>query len=266
MENYPYSIIAVFTEPKYNFRGNTAAVVILNEEWDDHRMQQLAADLNQPATTFIIKSNHDHQFFLRWFAPDAEIGLCGHGSMAALAYVNKIYKLDGPVLFKYPNGEIKGAISDHGSGSLFFKANPSISEETVPEGLSEALNIPIEAYFKTNNKDIVLVASENEVKHMTPDFSKLKELKPFGYIVTAKGTEVDFVSRTLVPHVQQLEDPATGSSHIVLTTFWAGKLNKNHHVAHQLSKRGGEFICALNNGEVQLSGQFSFISEGIVSK
>ena len=65
---------------------------------------------------------------------------------------------------------------------------------------------------------------------MTPDFQKLRTMEMFGYIVTAPSSseEIDFVSRTIIPHVQQLEDPATGSSHAALVPFWANKLNKNN--------------------------------------
>lgn len=265
-EKYFYQIIAAFTDPNVKFKGNTAAVVMLNEEWDAAQMQQLAADLHQPATTFLLKGEKDNQFFVRWFAPDAEIGLCGHGSMAALAFVNKIFEIEGPVIFHYPDGEIKGEIVGPESGSLIFQVNSSIKQASAPENLSNALKLPIKAYYKTDNKDIVLVASEKDVKHMQPDFFELKKLKPFGYIVTAEGTEADFVSRTLVPHVQQLEDPATGSSHVLLTSFWAEKLNKKHLVSHQLSKRGGKFICELKNNEVKLSGQFNILAEGNILK
>src|SRR5690606_34856883 len=136
------------------------------------------------------------------------------------------------------------------------------SEERPSEILKEALGIPVLARFKTGNKDIVLTESESHVKNMRPDFAKLRQLETFGYAVTAPGDKVDFVSRTFVPHVQQLEDPATGSSHAVLVPFWSRRLGKNTLVAHQLSKRGGKFLCEVNGDEVSLSGGFEVIAEG----
>ena len=82
------------------------------------------------------------------------------------------------------------------------------------------------------------------------------------YSVTALGDEVDFVSRTLIPHVQQLEDPATGSSHAALTPFWRERLKKDRMVAHQLSKRGGKFVCEMENEQVKLTGSFSMLAKG----
>ncbi len=98
---------------------------------------------------------------------------------------------------------------------------------------------------------------------MRPDFAKLRESEIFGYAVTAPGDQVDFVSRTIVPHVQQLEDHATGSSHAALTPFWAERLNKNQMQALQLSRRGGRFVCSLEGDQVTLEGKFSVLARGV---
>lgn len=264
---YPYALITVFSDFPQNLKGNTAAVVLLDKDLNDQQMQDMAADLNQPATTFLQPMEKDFHYNVRWFAPDAEIGLCGHGSMAAVAFINKYFKIKNKELtFHFNNGIINGKSLDSESGSLSFDVIHTEAEDNVPEGLTEALGIPIQAYFKTSNKDIVLVEDENLVKNMRPDFSLLKRLKPFGYIVTAASKEVDFVSRTLIPHVQQLEDPATGSSHTVLTAFWAKRLNKYHMVAKQLSKRGGLFICDLETEKVILSGNYTVFAEGEIQE
>jgi predicted PhzF superfamily epimerase YddE/YHI9 len=58
-------------------------------------------------------------------------------------------------------------------------------------------------------------------------------------IVTAKGEQVDFVSRFFAPNAGISEDPVTGSSPCTLIPFWAQRLKKEKMVAKQLSKRGG---------------------------
>lgn len=262
MKENPFAIIAVFTDLLKNYKGNTAGVVLLKTEWNDQQMQQMAADLNQPATTFLFPDKEVNHYSVRWFAPDAEIGLCGHGSMAAIAFLYSFKRIKDTITLKYSNGAIEGRILDDHSGFLLFTSKHPATEAQVPELLQKALGISVKYYFKTSNKDIVLVEKEDLVKNMTPDFSLLRKLKPFGYIVTAPGDTVDFVSRTLVPHVQQLEDHATGSSHVIIAPFWAEKLNKNHLIAHQLSKRGGKFECKVENDYVLLSGNFTVIAEG----
>ncbi|MDF9794951.1 PhzF family phenazine biosynthesis protein [Catalinimonas alkaloidigena] len=261
----PFALIEVFDDPARGFKGNTSTVVWLEKEIDEASMQSIAADFNQPATTFLWKSEEDEpsDFRVRWFAPDAEIGLCGHGSLAAIVYLSTQRSVEGTTVLHFPEGQLEGQMQEDGSASITLDGIPVLSEDEIPETLEAGLGIAINAYYSTPNKNIVLVESEAALRDMKPDFARLRELAAFGYAVTAPGDEVDFVSRTLVPHVQQLEDPATGSSHAVLAPFWGKKLDKKRMRAHQLSKRGGKFTCELlEDDNVRLSGKFSILAEG----
>ncbi|MGF1638169.1 MAG: PhzF family phenazine biosynthesis protein [Cyclobacteriaceae bacterium] len=258
----PYKLMAVFTDSKNSLRGNVSAVVECNELLSTQKMQAIAADLNQPATTFITKLEAE-QHLISWFAPDAEIMLCGHGTAAATAFFagenqGKDFR------FQYAEGEIHGKIEDNQRISIFLDAIPVIRPLSIPKELSEGLGIEIESYFETSNKNIVLAKSENDVATMKPDFDVLRKMETFAYAVTAKGEKVDFVSRTFIPHVQQLEDPATGSSHAALAPFWAEILGKNEMESRQLSKRGGKFLISLHNNIVQLNCESEILAEGFV--
>ncbi|WPP49959.1 PhzF family phenazine biosynthesis protein [Catalinimonas niigatensis] len=260
-----FSLIEVFDDPSQGFKGNTSTVVWLEKEPDAASMQAIAADFNQPATTFLWSEDKSSasEFRVRWFAPDAEIGLCGHGSLAAIVYLSIQRSVKGTITLYFPEGQLQGEMQEGGKCSIILDAIPVLSEDKIPEVLEAGLGIPVKAYYATTNKHIVVVESEESLKNMKPNFAKLRESAAFGYAVTAPGDEVDFVSRTLVPHVQQLEDPATGSSHAALAPFWGKKLEKKRMVGHQLSKRGGKFACELVEGDrVILSGQFNILAEG----
>lgn len=252
----PFQLISVFTNAAKNCRGNCSAVIELPVPLNVPEMQRIANDFNQPATTFLWKQNGN--WFTRWFAPDAEIGLCGHGTAAAVAYLNASEN----VSLHYSNGQVKGICPTPGTFSIQLNALPVIREIEIPHQLHDGLDIPLTALFETKNKHILLAGNAEAVTSMQPDFAKLRECPFFGYAVTAQGTEVDFVSRTLVPHVQQLEDHATGSSHAALTPFWANQLKKNELTAHQLSPRGGWFNCSLNGDLVTLNGSYRKLAEG----
>ncbi|WP_417602617.1 PhzF family phenazine biosynthesis protein [Owenweeksia hongkongensis] len=259
----PFQLIQVFDNPNMGFIGNTSTVVFLEKELSDDTMQRIAADQLQPATTFIWKTQKDGEYNVRWFAPDAEIGLCGHGSMAAMAYV---HNLNGgkKIKLNYRTGSVEAAAIDQSSGLLIMEQIHTLGQEPVPNAINEGLGIPILGFYSTENKHIVLTDTEKRVREMKPDFSKLRESNVFGYAVTAPGDKVDFVSRTLVPHVHQLEDPATGSSHAALFPFWGKKLDKVDMVANQLSKRGGTFKGELIQEKIRLIGSFKTLSEGVI--
>lgn len=75
-----------------------------------------------------------------------------------------------------------------------------------------------------------------------------------GVIVTAPGTDVDFVSRFFAPKYGIPEDPVTGSAHCALAPYWASKLGKNRFIARQVSKRGGSLICEVKGDRVTIAG------------
>lgn len=255
------AFIAAFNHPSGRQRGNVAAVVWLKHSLPENQLQTIASDLNQPATTFLWKENDAIR--VRWFAPDAEIGLCGHGSMAALFYLHQYQNLqEGIHLASKAGGTITGHSNPDGTYSLQLDAIPVEQQMEAPEGLAKALGKSIEAYFPTANKHIVVLSSEEAVTTMQPDFSALRDIEVFGYAVTAPGKASDFVSRTLVPHVQQLEDHATGSSHAALFPFWAERLGKTRLTAIQASPRGGYFEGHSEGKLVSLIGHCRLIAEG----
>lgn len=254
----PFKIIGVFSDLKNHIRGNTSAVVELQGPINDEVMQDLANDMSQPATTFIWQDDHG-QWHVRWYATDGEIKLCGHGSLAAIAYLNQ-----KAIDIRYGNGIIKGLKQTDTSFTLIL--DPIHSKETTYDpGIAKGLGVSIQGYLENDNKHLVIVKDEAAVKAMKPNFELLKEYQPFGYIVTAPGDEADFVSRTIVPKVRQLEDPATGSSHAALVPFWSEKLNKPELSALQLSKRGGSFSCKYEQQSVKLTGKVFELASGLIS-
>ena len=72
-----YQVDAFTSEP---FRGNPAAVCLLDHERADSWMQQVAAEMNLSETAFVLPSGGG--FGLRWFTPTVEVPLCGHATLA----------------------------------------------------------------------------------------------------------------------------------------------------------------------------------------
>ncbi|GGZ15268.1 isomerase [Echinicola pacifica] len=262
-----YQIISAFSSKEHNFKGNPAAVIISDQFPEVEQMRRIAKELQQPATTFLVPEDGPGRFFVRWFAPDAEIGLCGHGSAAATAYLataNGKYPAESYEL-NSPEGMIKGVLNPDQTITLSLAPIELAEEIEIPLALREGLGIPLQTMYKTHNKHLIIADSQADIQSIKPDYQRLRDSDLFGYAVTAKGDEVDFVSRTFVPHTWQKEDYATGSSHAILVPYWAKILNKNHLQSLQLSERGGAFDCRMGQGKVFLTGEYTPERPGKVS-
>jgi predicted PhzF superfamily epimerase YddE/YHI9 len=90
----------------------------------------------------------------------------------------------------------------------------------------------------------------------------LKRIDRFAEIVTAPGTNCDFVSRFFAPGKGVPEDPVTGSAHCTLIPYWAAQLGKNQLRARQISQRGGELLCELHNDRVRIAGRSALFLKG----
>ncbi|MBV6641283.1 MAG: PhzF family phenazine biosynthesis protein [Cyclobacteriaceae bacterium] len=257
-----FAIYQVFSAKAQGLKGNTAAVVQLEKPIIASKMQSLAADFNQPATSFIWQENKEWN--VRWFAPDEEIGLCGHGAFASFSFLKDEGVMKQSLAMQYEKGKIEGSL-ENSTITIKLDAIQRIRQINPPEAIVKGLGIPITEMYETDNKHLILTENESVLRSMNPDFNMLRQSEIFGYAVTAPGDKTDFVSRTLVPHVGQLEDHATGSSHAFLTPYWAEKLNKNSMTAIQLSKRGGYFECQLDINRVKLTGGYEMIARGEVS-
>src|SRR6266545_4593871 len=63
------------------FRGNPAAVVLLDDWLPDDMLAAIAAENNLAETAFVVARGDVMP--LRWFTPTMEVDLCGHATLAA---------------------------------------------------------------------------------------------------------------------------------------------------------------------------------------
>ena len=73
-----YHVDAFTTKP---FKGNPAAVCILEHPMVDTWMQDVATEMNISETAFLIRQGDGYN--LRWFTPKVEVDLCGHATIAS---------------------------------------------------------------------------------------------------------------------------------------------------------------------------------------
>ncbi len=241
------------------FAGNPAAVVPLDHWIDDSDMQAIAAENNLAETAFIVPN--DECWEIRWFTPTAEVALCGHATLAAAHVLVKHQGcLTNPMVFNTrQSGELCVERLEDGSLSMSFPAIPIVecdSKNAVGEALGAMPETVLFGRYSPDQIDYVAVFdSEDSIAALKPDFSKFSNLDSRGVIVTAPGASYDFVSRYFAPNFGIDEDPVTGSAHCLLTPYWSQRLDKKSLRARQISRRGGDLACTLdNNDRVLLAG------------
>jgi PhzF family phenazine biosynthesis protein len=242
------------------FGGNSACVVPLNEWLPDHTLLKIARE-NAVAETAFFLPEGEH-FHLRWFTPEIEMDLCGHATLATAHALKAILRRsDDKFVFKTLSGLLTVTVQDN----LYTLDFPSRQAQpaTLPEEIIRALNIQPKEVFKA--RDFLLVyESAQEILDIRIDRNYFDEinLDPGGVIVTARGSNCDFVSRYFTPQASILEDPATGSAHCTLIPYWSERLGKRELAAIQLSERRGKLFCIDKSDRVLISGNARTYSIG----
>ncbi|MGI5273151.1 PhzF family phenazine biosynthesis protein [Nonomuraea sp. CA-218870] len=246
-------IVDAFTDRA--FQGNPAGVCLLEDRVPDAWMQAVAAELKLSETAFLLGDS------LRWFTPKVEVTLCGHATLATAHVLYSTGAAQGPVEFATAGGTLTVNRHPDGMITMDFPAK-EVTPTTAPEGLEKALGVTPVHVSKVNLDLLVEVDSAATVSTLRPDIDALAAVGARGVIVTARGTETDFVSRFFAPNVGVPEDPVTGSAHCALSPYWSAKLGRAALVGAQLSERGGLVRVTLAGDRVHLAGHAVTIVSG----
>ena len=90
----PFAQIDAFADRP--FTGNQAAVMPLAAWLDDATLQAIAEENNLAETAFLIPdASGAADFELRWFTPEVEVALCGHATLASVAWPQRTTSVVG---------------------------------------------------------------------------------------------------------------------------------------------------------------------------
>lgn len=243
------------------FSGNPAAICPLTQWISDYMMQNIAMENNLAETAFFVK-DENNRYVIRWFTPSVEVDLCGHATLASAYVLFETHEIEGDVInfFSPRSGELTVTREDD-LLTLDFPAD-IVTRIDRTEDLIAGFNIQPSEVFKGKTDYMFVFESEQQICDLQPDFSKIALLKARGAIVTAKGKDVDFVSRFFGPQSGINEDPVTGSAHTTLTPFWYQRTGKKVLQAQQLSPRGGSLECTYDGDRVLISGKARMYMQG----
>ncbi len=242
------------------FGGNPAAIVPLDSWLPDSVMQSIAAENNLAETAFFVPEGEDYA--LRWFTPAVEVDLCGHATLASAHLIfSRMTPGRGQVRFTTRSGPLTVTRQ----GEMLALELPARPPEpcSSPPGLEAAFGRAPKEVMAA--RDYLLVyESEADIRALNPDMARIATLDRFAAIVTAPGTDCDFVSRFFAPGQGVPEDPVTGSAHCTLIPYWSKRLGKSRLSARQLSARGGELMCEDRGARVVVAGRAVLYLEGSI--
>ncbi len=238
------------------FRGNQAAICVLDRWLPEKTMMDITLENNFSETAFVVRNSH--MYDLRWFTPGGEIDLCGHATLAA-AYV--IMQLTETCRRSVGFNTKSGVLTVKRNQDLFEMDMPAYQLYPVPvtDLMEQAVGArPKEAWM---GRDLVCVMdSEEQICLSKPNQAIIKQADGLLFHITAQGTDYDCVTRTFAPKMGVEEDAVCGSGHCHVIPLWSEKLKKQELCALQASRRIGVLCCRMDGERVKIAGKAALYS------
>ena len=251
------------------FKGNPAAVLVLDDWLDDALMQNIALENNLAETAF-VKRIDDENYQIRWFTPQVEVDFCGHATLASAFVLFKDYTQAKTIHFHVKDlGIFIIQQAEDGKIQMNFPIRQPQKVIDYPELLNHVIDQPFKEVYLNAQAYILVCESAQDVINATPNLPNIRKIaeqyhvstaltaESAGYdvTITAASNDYDYVARYFAPHKGIDEDPVTGSMHTGLAPLWAEKLGKKQLIGYQASARGGKLFCALqDNQRIEISG------------
>lgn len=228
----------------------------------DETLQAIAEENNLAETAFLVLTDGDADYELRWFTPLVEVALCGHATLASGHVLLTADPARQEVRFRTRKAGVLSVAREGDGYRMALPAYPPaprpLPEVVAALGLTDA----VETLRHPGGYDLVVLPDAAAVRGLRPDFRALAAFGDTLYIVTAPGEDTDVISRVFAPAAGIDEDPVTGSAHSVLTPYWADRLSRPSFTAFQASKRGGRVDCMLKGDRAILGGRCVTVIEG----
>lgn len=252
--------------------GNPTGIILDAESLNDDQMQQIAKDLGFAESVFVLPSDKA-DFRLRFFAPNHEVDLCGHGTIATFNALLEQGRIDlADKEQKTLTQETRAgllAVTCHKDGLIVMTQNdPTFGDlEQNKSRIAELLGItesditelPMQIVSTGTPKLLIPLKSLAALRAVHPD---LEGIKSYCRETGARGfypfttespiADTDFNTRQFNPLADENEDPVTGVAAGALGSYAKKyKLHDNQSFVvaqgYDLGK-GGNMLVDVNNG------------------
>lgn len=250
-----YQVDAFTTMP---FGGNPAAVCPLETWPSDQLLQSIAQENNLSETAFLVPAKDAYE--IRWFAPQSEVELCGHATLAAATVIFRFLRPDLTAIDLH-SPLYKLRVIKKNDGYVLDFPQFVYNELSLADCPAKLRCEGLQAVYEGNETLVLRLDSEENVRAYQADYVYLKKERVF-LSVTGPGRNSDFVSRYFAPAIGIDEDPVTGSVHCLLAPIWSKILGKQQLEAVQVSRRQGKLGLKLIKSRVEIFGQSVCVMQG----
>ena len=259
-------IVDSFTDSA--FKGNPAAVCILDSPLSDETMLSIAKEFNLSETAFLESKVDQDLYQIRYFSPIQEIPLCGHATLASAKVLFELFEIE---MVRFETGQkLNIDVTKEGYDIVMKFPLYNLIPAEIPDETLKALGIrDVMAVFYNEETNIILIEILHArlLKGLSPNYDSLvRSIDDIsGILVTAQSEvdEHDFHSRFFWPWSGGNEDPVTGATHTFLAKYWGDKLGKKSMTSFQSSERTGFMALEIIDDKTLLiKGKAVIIFEG----
>ncbi len=210
--------------------GSPTGIVLHADHLSEATMQRIAQELNFAETAFVQKARHA-DVRLRFFAPNHEVALCGHATIATFHLLMElgVIKLTNgapkTLLQETKAGELE--VTCHADGRIVMAQSPPVFGDIESDrdliaqllGLApdDFSDLPLQVVSTGTPKLLIPVKSVARLRATKPDLERIKD---YCWRTEAKGfypftsdspiKNSDFYARQFNPLADENEDPITG--------------------------------------------------------
>ncbi|PMD73812.1 PhzF family isomerase [Companilactobacillus nuruki] len=229
-----YQIYQVDSFTKERFSGNPAGVVTNAEGLADSQMQNIARELNNSETAFILPpTGSEADIRIRFFTPTTEVPICGHATIGANFVRAVENNLDSQTIIQETDaGNLSiGITKKDGTYQISMTQGKISVQEPLSESIQRRIKIALGITEKQRNKSCPMVIastgaakvmigidSQDTLDNLTPDLESLKNISTdincngyFVFVITPDEENL-IHGRMFSPATGINEDPVTGNA------------------------------------------------------